>query len=408
MNNYSHESRGRRGATTRRRSRVEDPLDESIFGAPVYEEEEPQSRRSDRNRRRRGQQRRRRRLVTYVTATAVLVVGGAVVVTNFKPLYEQLVESGDYEGEGGENVTVVVRPGDSGGQIAQRLQESGVVKTAAAFREALENNKGDEIQPGTYTLRKEMKATAALSNLRGGNRNVAKVTIREGLWKSETYDVLSKATGTPREEYDKAEKSAGADPSLLGLPASTKGNPEGWLFPATYNFDKKSPAMDQLKKLVGQTDMKLKALNVPSDQAHRVLTIASMVEAEARHVDDGPKVARVLENRLTAKPPMKLELDSTSMYGVQQRTGKALTSEQMRKANNPYNTYAIEGMPAGPIGNPGENAIKAAMNPASGSWLFFVTTNPSSGETIFTSTFAEHNVQVAKLNAWCRANPGKC
>ena len=92
----------------------------------------------------------------------------------------------------------------------------------------------------------------------------------------------------------------------------------------------------------------------------RVLIVASLVEAEARRDDDRPKVARVLENRLALKPPMPLQLDSTAAYGVQQRPGKVFTSDEMRAARNPYNTYVIAGLPAAPVGNPGDAAIKAA------------------------------------------------
>lgn len=380
-------------------------LDESIFGAPA-------DRGHPSRRQRRGGHRapgRRRGLVTLVAVLAVLAIGAVFAFTVFKPLYDEWAAPKDYEGEGTGSVSVTVNPGDSGLVIGQTLEKAGVVKTASAFTEALASAKGDEIQPGTYTLHTQMKASSALSMMRGGgNRDVAKVTIREGLWKTEVYDALAKGTGVPRADYDKAEAAAVANPASLGLPAASKGNPEGWLFPATYTFDKGVSATDQLKKLVAQAQSKLTEANVPADKAQHVLMVASLVEAEARHAEDGPKVARVLENRMAMKPPMKLQLDSTSMYGVGQRTGKAFSTEQMRAAVNPYNTYAIDGWPAGPIGNPGLRAITSALNPPSGSWLYFVTVNPQSGETVFSTTYPEHQAQVAKLNAWCEANKGKC
>ncbi len=113
----------------------------------------------------------------------------------------------------------------------------------------------------------------------------------------------------------------------------------------------------------------------------------------------------MIENRLADGMP--LQLDSTSAYGVGVRT-KVLTTPEQREAKNAYNTYAIDGLPAGPIGNPGRESIQAAMNPADGSWLFFVTTNPATGETVFSTTNAEHDAEVDKLNAWCAENSGEC
>lgn len=380
-----------------------DPIDDSIFGRQEFE-----TRRSRRqNGGHRAPRKRRKGLVTVVVS-AVTVLAVVFAFFTFKPVYDSWVAPNDFEGDGDGSISVVVKPGDSGRQIGETLEKAGVVKSVAAFTEALNESKGDEIQPGTYNLRKEMKASTALSMLRGTGRDMVKVVIREGLWKTEVYNELSKATGVPRAEYDAVDQKSASDPSLLGLPAAAKGSPEGWLFPATYTFDKGTPAIEQVKKLVAMMKSKLVQLGVPADKQQVVLIKASLVEAEARHAPDGPKVARVLENRLSKTPPMKLQLDSTSMYGVQQRTGVAYSSEQMRQANNGYNTYVIEGLPAGPIGNPGEHGIKSVMNPAVGTWLYFVTVNPESGETVFTGTLAEHDVQVGKLNAWCRAHRGKC
>lgn len=379
------------------------PLDEHIFGRPA---DTPPD--ADRHGSRRAR-RRRRGPVILVLGLILLVAGLVFAVTNVKPLYDRYAAPKDYDGEGSGSVTVVVKPGDTGSAIAKTLVDAGVVKTPQAFTDALASTKGDEIQPGSYVLKKEMKASSALSMLRsGGSRDVWRVTVREGLWKSEVYDALAEATGTPRADYEAVEKQAAANPALLGLPPATKGNPEGWLFPATYSFDKSKKPVDQLKDMVGKTQERLPALGIGPDKAERVLTVASLVEAEARRPEDRPKVARVLENRLASNPPMPLQLDSTAAYGVQQRPGKVFTSDEMRNNRNPYNTYAIPGLPAAPVGNAGEASIKAAAEPASGSWLYFVTIDPDTGETVFTNTLAEHEAQVARLRAWCGEHAGKC
>lgn len=380
-----------------------DPLDESIFGQPA----EPSPGRHG-PRMRRAEGRRRRGRVVVGLLVAFLIAGAVFVAMLVTPIYDRWRTPIDYADEGTGSVSVVVKPGDTGGAIAKTLADAGVVKTSQAFTEALASTKGDEIQPGTYTLRKEMKATSALSMLRGGNRDEFRVTIREGLWKSEVYDALAQASGAARSDYEAVERQSRANPALLGLPRTTMGNPEGWLFPATYTFDKNANAVEHLKAMVAKTQERLTGLGVSADDAEQILTVASLVEAEARRDEDRPKVARVLDNRIAHKPPMPLQLDSTAAYGVQQRPGKVFTSDEMRQANNPYNTYVIPGWPAGPVGNAGEAAIKAAVNPADGTWLYFVTIDPDSGETVFTNTLPEHEAQVEKLRAWCGQHPGKC
>ena len=380
------------------------PLDEHIFGRPA----DASAHHPRRGSHPRSPRKRRRGPVILVLLLALLVAGAVFAVTVFKPIYERWAAPKDYQGEGTGSVTVVVKPGDTGAAIAKTLVDSGVIMTSQAFTDALASTKGDEIQPGTYQLKKEMRASSALSMLRGGNRDVWKVTIREGLWKSEVYDALAQATGIARADYEAVEKQAVANPAVLGLPPATKGNPEGWLFPATYTFDKAKKPVDQLKDMVAKTQERLTDLGVGSNQAERVLTIASLVEAEARRDEDRPKVARVLENRLAANPSMPLQLDSTAAYGVQERPGKVFTSDEMRGNRNPYNTYVIPGLPAAPIGAPGDAAIKAAARPADGSWLYFVTIDPDSGETVFTNTLAEHETQVERLRTWCGQHPGKC
>ena len=107
------------------------------------------------------------------------------------------------------------------------------------------------------------------------------------------------------------------DAAALGLPSTAKGNIEGWLFPATYEFSSKNSAAEQLRAMVAKTVSELAKLGVTAEQAPRVLTIASIVEAEASRAEDRPKVARVIDNRLAV--PMRLQLDSTVSYGVKQR-----------------------------------------------------------------------------------------
>ena len=352
-----------------------------------------------RRRRRRGN----RRLVVLVVALAVVAGAGYLAFSSLRSLVSGVTESNDYEGAGTGRAVVTVKAGDTGRSIADTLVAAGVVKTAKAFSDAAEQDpQAAGIQPGSYTLRQRMSAASALAMLLDpANRSVPKVTVREGLWASEVFALLSKATGTPLADYQAAVK----DPGSIGLPAVAKGNVEGYLFPDSYEFEPKASAASQLRTLVTEAVHELERLAVPPARYQRVLTVASIVEAEARREADRPKVARVVENRLAGG--QMLQMDSTIAYALQRR-GRITTTDAERATVSPYNTYRVTGLPPGPIGNPGRSAIEGAVHPVAGPWLFFVTVDPSTGETRFNTDAAGHQQDVLVFQAWCRAHPGKC
>jgi UPF0755 protein len=368
-------------------------------------EAEQRSRRSSRRRSSSGRSERPsvwRRLAVILLALVVVGGGVAVAYTYLRPVVSGFLESNDYPGPGTGQVEVKVEQGDSGTAIAKTLVGAGVVKSSKAYIEAAQSNpKSAGIQPGTYRLKKQMSAAEAVAVLVDPqNRVTTAVTIREGLWAKEIYAELSKQTGIPVADYVAAAK----DGAALGLPPAAKGNVEGYLFPASYSFDPGTSAKAQLTQMVGQSVKRLDALGVPGDKMEHVVTVASLVEAEARHPEDRPKVARVIENRLAKNMP--LQLDSTVNYAV----GKhgITTTDADRQSKSPYNTYVVTGLPPGPIGNPGESAIQAAAQPAAGPWLFFVTVNPETGDTQFAATYAEHEKYVAEFQSWCQAHKGTC
>lgn len=360
------------------------------------------SRRQVNGHRRTARRRRLRSAVVLLLALAVVAGAGAVALDKIKPLLTLSSDSGDYPGPGTGSVDVTVANGDTATAIGATLEKAGVVKTAKAFAQAAAADpKGTSIQPGGYTLRSQMTAAAALAVLVDpANRTVPRVTVREGLWKSETFAVLAKASGRPVSDYVTAAKDAAG----LGLPAAAKGNVEGWLFPATYEFPTGSSAAEQLQAMVAKTVEQLTSLGVAEGDTEKVLTIASIVQAEGRRPEDLPKIARVVDNRLALR--MRLQLDSTVSYGVQKRA--LTTTDAERARSNGYNTYARDGLPVGPISNPGAAAIQAAQAPADGPWLYFVAVNPKTGETKFATTASEHAANVAQFQRWCADHPGTC
>ncbi|WP_406732843.1 endolytic transglycosylase MltG [Streptomyces sp. NBC_01794] len=220
------------------------------------------------------------------------------------------------------------------------------------------------------------------------------LVVPEGWRASQVYAAVDKALdaapGTTR-------KVAGA--AKLKLPADAKGNPEGYLFPATYPVDSKTTPTTLLGYMVNTARERFGAKHISNGAQHSGVTdyqtvnIASIVQAEADTPQDMGKVARVIYNRLAQGMP--LQMDSTLNYALNRSTLDTTASDI--KIDSPYNSYDRQGLPPTPIDNPGEEAMNAAVNPASGTWLYFVTVAP--GDTRFTSSYKEHQRNVEDFNA---------
>ncbi|MCA0143458.1 endolytic transglycosylase MltG [Blastococcus sp. LR1] len=347
-------------------------------------------------------ERRRRRRRPFAVLLALLVLGAIVVgiVLGGQRLFAMLdPTSQDYTGAGTSSVDIRVNSGDTLSDIARTLDGADVIGSTRPFIDAAEDNPAATgIQPGVYTLRLQMSGAAALDLLLDpAARQVSRVTLREGLTAVQVLARLAEDTGTPLEEL----QAAAADPVALGLPPYANGMLEGFLFPATYDFEPGDTAVDMLSAMVSRAVQALDSLQVPEANRLTVLTKASIVQAEAAGADDMAKVARVLENRLSDGMP--LQLDTTVNYA----NGKGgITTTAADRANpSPYNTYFHPGLPPGAISNPGDDAIKAVLAPADGDWRFFVVVDPDTGETRFARTGEEHQQNVLLFQQWLRANP---
>ncbi len=307
----------------------------------------------------------------------------------------------DYPGPGGSEVAIEVPKGAGGGQIAEILDENDVVASASAFAAAAAvDPRSVTIQPGSYRMLEQMSAEQALERMLDPEfRDVNGVTVREGLWKDEVFALLAEQTGNEVSDYEDV------DPAALDLPAAAGGEMEGYLFPDTYAFDSADTPERQLREMVDLGKQKYTELGLEGEELNEAIIKGSLIQAEGAFSDDLPKIARVIENRLDKDQP--LGFDSTVHFIFQER-GRAGTTDEQRDSDSPYNTYKVVGLPPGPINSPGTAAIQAAMNPDDGPWLYFVTTNPSTGETKFAVTFEEHNENVAEFQRWCADNPDDC
>ncbi|MFI1393855.1 endolytic transglycosylase MltG [Streptomyces sp. NPDC020681] len=218
--------------------------------------------------------------------------------------------------------------------------------------------------------------------------------VPEGWRASQVYAAVDKALGEPPGTTRKAAATA-----RLKLPADAKGNPEGYLFPATYPIDDTTTPASLLGYMVDTANERFGADSITSG-AHRsgvtvyqTVNIASIVQAEADTPQDMGKVARVIYNRLAQRMP--LQMDSTLNYALNRSTVD--TTADDTRIDSPYNSYQRQGLPPTPIDNPGEQAMNAAINPTPGNWLYFVTVAP--GDTRFTASYQEHQRNVDDFNA---------
>jgi UPF0755 protein len=337
---------------------------------------------------------------------ALFLVAGIIAVNTFSGLRDWLgrttnvAVAPDYPGPGAEPVLVTIPSGATGTMRGELLYEAGVVASMEAFRNAFQANpRANSIQPGTYELQKEMSAAGAVSTMLESGTISLRLVIPEGFTAAQVFARITAVTGIPAEEIEAALQ----DTAALGLPEQAEGNVEGWLFPATYQIQPGESATSVLRTLIGRTRQELASQNVPPEDWERVLNMASLVEREVRDPDDRPKVARAIMNRIDRG--MALQIDAAVAYGLG-ISGTQLTLAHLADPSNPFNTYQHTGLPPTPIANPGAAAIRAVMNPAEGNYIFWVTINLATGETIFTDTYAEHQVYVAQLREWQAANPG--
>lgn len=335
----------------------------------------------------------RRRSGSGVVALLVLVVvlvaavgGGKVLLSRFGG------PAPDYAGAGNGQVTIQVPKGATATDIGEVLHEADVVKSVRAFRDvARKDRRSLGIQPGYYRLRLRMRASTALDLLLDpAARLRSRVTIPEGTTVERTLQLIAKNVSDVRLA---SLREAAANPAVLGLPAYAKNRLEGFLFPATYDIEPGTSAVDVLRTLVEEFTVRAERLDLEARAAalhitpYQALVVASLIEAETGEASDRGKVARVVYNRL--KVPMKLQFDSTVKYayGLRGVTKTRLLYRDLAIAS-PYNTYRVDGLPPTPIDSPGEAALEAALEPTAGPWRYFVVID-TQGHSAFATTAEE-------------------
>jgi UPF0755 protein len=334
-------------------------------------------------------------LLAILTVFILLIVAAGGVGYHY---YHKYIAPPDFSGPGTGTVVVQIKPGQFADQIGLTLASDGVVASARAFSNAAKASpQGNALEPGYYRVHRHMKASLALALLlKPSSREQTKITIPEGFRLAQIIQLLGKQTGNL-----KGYEQAIARPADLGLPAFANGKPEGYLFPATYEVQPKSSPADVLKAMATQFKQNAQNIGLAAASARAqetpgaVITVASLIQAEGKRPQDLPKIAEVIYNRLNMNPKMKLELDTTVLYAM----GLAHKSGFNANFASPYNTYLHTGLPPGPIDNPGNKAIHAALRPDHGTLLYFLTINSATGNTLFFTNATAFNAAVQKYGS---------
>ncbi len=346
---------------------------------------------------------------------ALALIGGGAYVALTKGaefIRDQFSTSPDYPGPGKGKVTFEVKSGDTVGAIGRNLKDKGVVQSVDAFMEAAGSS--TNIQVGFYQLKKEMKASDAFDIL-SNPANIIKntVTIPEGFQVKQIVERLAASTDYPAKAFEKVLD----DPTRLGLPDYANGNAEGYLFPSTYDFGPQDKPVDMLKKMVARWQQAADDAGLEEGAAAlghtpgEVMTVASLIEAEGRG-DYRGKIARVIYNRMDIDPNPSagfLQIDASVNYALGRSGSTVITdADKESVADSPYNLYTHKGLPPTPIEAPGDDAIRAALNPEEGPWFFYVTVNLATGETKFTDSYDEFLTFKNEYEQYCETQSDRC
>ncbi|ACV79625.1 endolytic transglycosylase MltG [Nakamurella multipartita] len=399
-----------------------DPVDETVVAEPEPSPEE------------RAISARRRHRTWLVFAIVVLLVIVAGLIAGFVVWRSGTDQVPDHAGTGDAEVVVRIQGGDGINDIAATLQQAGVVASTEAFvQQAARDGDVQALKPGYYKVRLNSSAQAAADALVAKENHVGHLRLIPGRQLADVTTVstdpnqpaatvpgyisdIAAAACVPlngQQDCFTADElwqvATTADPATLGVVEwaadAVRAAPdprkrlEGTILPGDFDIPPGSTPEQALKAVVSASAAMWNGTDIIADAAqlgmtpYQAATIASIVEREGITADM-PKVARVIDNRLATG--MKLEMDSTVNYALDRAS--IATSADDRANPSPWNTYYAAGLPPTPISSPGPNAIAATLDPAAGSWLFFVKID-NTGASCFSITVEQHDACVAQARA---------
>lgn len=314
---------------------------------------------------------RRGRAVTVLVVLGVLVVAALVAFNVFMHVvgvYGSSDETGD--------TTIEIPKGSGNAAIGDILVDAHVIKSSLGWKIALWMHDGDEtIQAGSYDVPQGLTAPDAIDYLLANRPKQAftRVTFPEGSWLTDFAERLKAGTDLDADEFLRLATSGKVRSSFQPGDVDTL---EGLLFPSTYQVIESDTPKSVLKRLVAEMEEQIGALDLSTVESmgyspYEAITVASMVEAEAKVDEDRARIARVIYNRLDQG--MRLGIDATVDYALGEHKTELTTSDLA--VDSPYNTRLVTGLPPTPIGAPGLASLKAALAPEPGDWLYYVLTD---------------------------------
>lgn len=307
--------------------------------------------------------------------------------------------------------------GSSTSDIAKKLSEHGLIRNAQVFEYYIKLQNENGLQAGTYELSKSMSVAEMTEELKKGKviqEAPVTFTIPEGSNFETIAAIIAEATTFKEEEIKETFTQEEVIKGLISkydilteeiLDEQVRYPLEGYLFPMRYDFYDEDISMEEI---IGAMIEQMENILLPQKDSlakkdlsyHEVLTLASIVEREAKEAKDRPFIAGVLFNRL--EEGMRLAVDPTVAYALGEH--RYMTSYEDLEVDSPYNTYKYEGLPPGPIASPGEKAIQAVIHPKESNYLFFYA-RPN-GEVIYNETYEEHRkVQEKYRSEWEEGRP---
>ncbi len=336
-------------------------------------------------------------LLLLTITVAAVITGGYFYIKN-------ILEPVDSDSK--EKAAVTIPIGSSTSSIGAKLEEEGIIKDGTAFRYYVKYKNESGFQAGDYELSPSMTMDEIIAIMKSGKvmkEAVATISVPEGIWLEDIAARIAKELDLKQEDVIKKLDDEKYMKALVNeywfltediLNEDIRHPLEGYLFPATYDFEEEPSVEVVVKDMLDKTDSVLKKYRSEIEDRdysiHEMMTLASIIEEEASAKADRTKISKVFYNRLDKN--MILQTDPTVVYARGEQSGE-ITQDDL-DAKSPYNTYKQKGLPIGPIANPGESSIIAAIEPADTEALYFYA-RPS-GETLFSETNEEHNKKVAK------------
>jgi UPF0755 protein len=291
----------------------------------------------------------------------------------------------------GSQYIFTIERGQSLQEVVVALKQEGFIRSVIGTRIAFKLNRAGVIQAGTYNISPRMDAWQIAHIINGGQTAGVKVTIPEGFTVSQIADLLNQQEIIMSRDF--ITLAGNFPPDFEFLVSRPDNSLEGYLFPDTYNMNKGTPARDLILQMLDNFKARINSIQdlvtTSKYNLHQIITLASLVEKEARTDADRKLIAGVLLRRLEIG--MRLDVDATVRYLANNWTGP-ITQAQLN-SNSPYNTRKVAGLPPGPICNPGLAAIQAVLSPTKSDYLYYL--HDAEGNTHYAKTLEQHNINKA-------------